>query len=326
MGFLLDHADQATFESQRDVVKNERRQNYENAPYGLVGQFIRTELYPDGHPYRLQTIGTPQDLDAARLDDVKAFFRTWYVPNNASLVVAGDIDKKKTLELVEKYFGPIPGAKIPARKAPPKVELSGVRTMRVSAAVELPRITLTWPTPAFFAPGDAELDLVAHILTSGKTSRLYKRLVYDLQIAQDVSAGQGSMEWCSSFSVGITLRAGKSVEEAQRIVDEELAKFAQEGPTAAELARAKTSITASFVYDIERNGGRANHINTYNHYTGDPNYIGKDMMRYGSATETALRDAAARYLPLGKRIVTVVTPDKTAPLAGRLDKVEGGSK
>jgi zinc protease len=326
MGFLLDHADQATFESQRDVVKNERRQNYENAPYGLVGQFIRSELYPEGHPYRLQTIGTPQDLDAARLDDVKAFFRTWYVPNNASLVVAGDIDKKKTLELVEKFFGPIPGAKIPARKAPPKVELTGVRTMRVSAAVELPRVTYTWPTPAYFLPGDAELDLVAHILTSGKTSRLYKRLVYDLQIAQDVSAGQGSMEWGSSFSITTTLRAGKSPDEAARIVDEELTKLMQEGPTAAELTRAKTSITASFVYDIERNGGRANHINAYNHYTNDPNYIGKDMMRYGSATENAIRDAAARYLPLGKRIVTVVTPDKSAPLAGRLDRVEGGGK
>jgi predicted Zn-dependent peptidase len=188
MGFLLSHVDQATFESQREVVKNERRQNYENAPYGLVFQYINERLYPASHPYHLLTIGTPKDLDAASLDDVKAFFRTWYLPNNATVVVAGDIDKAKTKALVEKYFGPIPAGTLPARNPVPDAKLTSEVRLDVAAGVELPRVYLSWLTPKMFAPGDAELDLVARVLSGGKTSRLYKRLVYDMQIAQDVSA------------------------------------------------------------------------------------------------------------------------------------------
>jgi zinc protease len=319
MAFLLSHADKSTFDSQRAVVKNERRQNYENAPYGLVWKFVREAVFPSPHPYHLLTIGTPEDLDAARIEDVQGFFRTWYVPNNASLVIAGDIDKATTRALVEKYFGAISPGPLPARKVPVAVERTQELQLNVSAAVELPRVVMAWATPAYYAPGDAELDLVAHVMTSGKTSRLYKRLVYDLQLCQDVSAGQGSMEWASVFSLSATIRPGKDVAEVRRIIDEELERFGREGPTEAELARAKTVIVAESVFELERDGGRANQINAYNHYTGNPNYLENDMMRFASATRDGIRDAATRFLQKRMRVVAAVNVDKTAPLAGRLD-------
>jgi predicted Zn-dependent peptidase len=318
MGFLLDHVDALTFAGQRDVVKNERRQNYENAPYGLVGEFIRAALFPEGHPYHLLTIGTPKDLDHATLEDVKAFFRTYYVPNNATLVIAGDIDKKKTAELVDKYFGPIPAAPSPPRPRIEPFSLQGETRLEVAAGVELPRVYVSWPTPAFFAPGDAELDLVGRVLTSGKSSRLYKRLVYDMQIAQDVSAGQSSMQLDSLFEITATARAGHSPEEILKVIDEELASFRANGPTDAELTRAKTITTSRIVFDLERDATRANLINVFNHYTGDPAYLPKELARYESATTGGVRDAAGRWLPADKRIVTLVKPDKSAPTAGKL--------
>jgi zinc protease len=327
MGFLLDHADQATFESQREVVKNERRQNYENAPYGLVWQGIREHLFPKDHPYHRQTIGTPADLDAAKLDDVRAFFRTWYVPNNASLVIAGDFERDAALALVQKYFGPIPkGAAVaPMRAKVPKAELAASKTLTFHARVELPRLVYAWQTPAFFAPGDADLDLVSHVLAAGKTSRLYKKLVYELQVAQDVSVSQSSMELGSIFSVTVTLRPGKTLDAAMAVVDQELERFRQEGPTDDELSRAKTSVVSDSIFGLEKVSGRGNHLNTYNHYTQTPNYFARDRMRTESATVLSVKEAAARYLAPTRRIVTRVEPDSAAPVAGRLDAVTGGA-
>jgi predicted Zn-dependent peptidase len=322
MGFLLDHADSATFTSQRDVVKNERRQNYENAPYGLVIQFVREELFPADHPYHLLTIGTPRDLDNASLDDVRSFFRTWYVPNNATLTIAGDFDKKKALELVEKYFGPIPGRKLPDRAAPPLPKLAGETKLEVEADVELGRVYVSWPTPAFYAGGDAELDLFAHVLTSGKTSRLYKRLVYDLQIAQDVAASQQSMQYASVFEIRATAKPGKTPAELLKVIDEELSSVRTAGIKDDELARAKKTIVSQMIFDQERVGARANTINTYNHYTGDPAFFPKDVARYESATKDAVRDASVKLTPPGARVVTIVTPTKGAPLAGRLVRAQ----
>jgi predicted Zn-dependent peptidase len=320
MGFLLDHADQDTFSSQRDVVKNERRQSYENQPYGLVLQYEREAVFPADHPYHYLTIGTPKDLDAASLGDVQSFFRTWYVPNNATLVVAGDIDKKKTLELVEKYFGPIPQRKLPDRKPPAPVKLEGETRLEVEADVELPRVYIAWATPAFFAQGDAELDLLAHVLSSGKTSRLYKRLVYDLQIAQDVAASQGSMQWGSVFEIRATAKPGKTAAELLKVIDEELASVRANGIKDDELARAKKDILSGMVFEVERMGSRANLANTYNHYVGDPAYFPKDVARYENGTKEAVKDAAVKLTPESSRVVTIVTPVKGAPLAGRLVK------
>ncbi len=326
MGFLLDHADEKTFASQRDVVKNERRQNYENAPYGLALAATRAELFPKGHPYHLLTIGTPEDLDAAKLEDVKSFFRTNYVPNNATLVLSGDFDPQKATALVEKYFGPIPrGADVPRKKPMPVARTTETR-IEIEAGVELPRVTLSWVTPPFFAPGDAELDLVGHVLTGGKTSRLYKRLVYDLQIAQSVGASQGSMELASAFEITATARPGHTTDELLKAIDEELVKLRDAGVKDDELARAKTSIASDTIFDAERSSSRANRLNTYVHYVGAPDYFAEDLARTQRATTASVGDAAKRFLPAKARVVTLVTPKVGAPIAGRVLRVTGGAR
>lgn len=321
MAYLLSHADEKTFASQRDVVKNERRQNYENAPYGLVSSFIHENLFPADHPYHLLTIGTPQDLDAASMNDVRAFFRANYVPNNATLVLSGDFDKKKAKELVEKWFGPIPRGKDVPRKKPVPVTLPGPVRIDVEAGVELARVYVAWPTPAFFADGDRDLDLVAHVLTSGKTSRLYKRLVYDLQIAQSVSASQSSMELGSMFEIVATAREGKSADELLKVIDEELAKLRANGVQDAELARAKTSFTTDIIFDMERSSARANRLNNYVHYTGNADYLATDLAKTNAATTTTVANAARTWLKEKERVVTLVQPKVGAPIAGKATKI-----
>jgi len=326
MGFLLDHADEKTFASQRDVVKNERRQNYENAAYGLVGQYIREELFPKDHPYHRLTIGNPADLDAATIEDVRAFFRKNYVPNNATLVLSGDFEPKKALALVEKYFGPIPRGQDVPRKKPAPVPHPREARIEVEAGVELPRVYVSWSTPPLFSPGDAELDLVSHVLSGGKTSRLYKRLVYDLQIAQSVSASQMSMELASVFEIVATAKPGHTAEELLKVIDEELAKLRTNGIDGGELSRAKTSILASSVFEIERSSARANRLNSYNHYVGDPSWLEKDMARTTTATPESVANVARTWLKEKDRVVTLVTAKKDAPIAGKVVNVKRGEK
>jgi predicted Zn-dependent peptidase len=324
MGFLLDHANQQTFASQREVVKNERRQNYENAPYGLVRKFVREAIFPPNHPYHLLTIGSPEDLDAASLEDVRGFFRTYYLPNNATLVIAGDIDKARTKQLVEKWFGPLKrGATPPVKKTPMPVALKSEKRLDVEAEVELARVQISWPTPPHYAPGDGELDLLANVLTTGKSSRLYKRLVYEMQIAQDVGSGQSSSQLASEFTVSVTLKKGKSPAEALKVVDEELAKVRVTPPSAAEMERARGKILTGMVFAMERVTARADAINHYNQLAGDPGYFERDIARYEKATAGDVQKAAATFLPPDKRVVTIVTPKPGAPRAGRL---VGGAK
>jgi zinc protease len=319
MGFLLDHANDETFKSQREVVKNERRQRYENAPYGLVGQFIRAALYPPSHPYHRLTIGTPEDLDGATFEDVKVFFKRYYVPNNATLVIAGDFQPAKAKELVARYFGPLPrGADAkPIRGAVPSPQTKETR-LEVEAGVTLPRLVISWVTPPQFAPGDAELDLVSSVLSSGKSSRLYKRLVYDMQIAQSVSASQSSSELASTFDISVTLQKDKSIDEAFKVVDEELDKLRAGGPTAAELERGRTQAIAALVFGMERVSGRADRLNMYNQRLGDPGYFEKDLARYEKAAIGDVSKAVAAYLPKDRRVVTFIRPVEGAPRAGRL--------
>jgi zinc protease len=320
MGFLLDHVDQLTFAGQRDVVKNERRQHYDNAPYGMVPQYLHEAVYPVGHAYHDLTIGTPHDLDAATLADVQTFFRTWYVPNNASLVIAGDIDKGATKALVAKYFGPIPKGSPPDRPgqaSPPTVVLSGDQRVVVEAGVELPRVYIAWPTPRALTAEDGRLDLVARILASGKTSRLYKRLVYDMQIAQDVSANQESHMLGSLFGIVATAQRGHTADELRAAIDLELATLRAGGVHDDELARAKTAIVSEMVFELERDASRAERVNYYAQDAGDPDFLRKDAARYQTATADEVADAVRTYLPEGRRVVVNVTPTKGAPIAGR---------
>lgn len=322
MAFLLDHADQATFEGQRNVVKNERRQNYENAPYGLVWQFLQAAVYPKDHPYHLLTIGTPEDLDAASLEDVKAFFRTFYVPNNATLVVGGDLDKTRAKELVAQYFAPIvpsPGMKPPPvhSKAMP-VTLTGEKILRVEANVELPRVVVTWPTPAALTADDMTLDVLSQVLSHGKTSRLYKRLVHELQIAQDVHASQSSSQLGSEFDITVTVQKGKTPEQALAEIDAELAKVRAQAPTAAEIERARTTLASGLVFRSERLTSRIDQLNYFNQYVGRPDFLGDVLAHYQSVTGEAVQKAASTHLPRDRRVVAIVTPNPSAPRAGRL--------
>jgi predicted Zn-dependent peptidase len=318
MGFLLDHVDEKTFAGQRDVVKNERRQNYENAPYGMLPIYLAEALFPPAHPYHHVAIGSPEDLDRASLEDVKQFFRTWYVPNNATLVVAGDIDPEQALKLVEQYFGPIPAGAPLAHAQAADVQLAGVERLQIEAGVQLPRLVLAWVTPAFFAKGDAELDLLAKVLAGSKTSRLYKRLVYDDQIAQDVSAFQASGQLASRFEIVATAKPGHTPDELLAAIDQELARVRDAGVEAVELERARTDFLASQAFGLEKEGTRADRINEYAHFAGDPGFLPRDIARYEGASAESVRDAARSLIPAGKRVEAVVLPTKGAPLAGRL--------
>jgi zinc protease len=319
MGFLLEHVDEQTFAGQREVVKNERRQNYENAPYGMVPRFVAEALYPPSHPYHHLTIGSPEDLNAATLDDVRQFFRAWYVPNNATLVIAGDIDPQATRDLVTKYFGPIPKGPAPDRlPPPPPVQRADETRLEIEAGVELPRVVIAWHSPAFFATGDADLDLLARVLAGGKTSRLYKRLVYDDQIAQDVMANQESAQLGSAFKIVATAKPGHTPEELLAAIDAEVAKVRDTGPTDAEIDRARATFLAHEAFSLEGVGARADVVSTYNHYLGDPAYLPKDIARYEGATSQSVREASRTWLPAGKRVVALVRPVKGAPLSGRM--------
>jgi zinc protease len=321
MGFLLDRPGfKETIDVQRDVVKNERRQRVENRPMGLVERVELEALYPPAHPYHHEVIGSMEDLTAASVDDVKAFFRTFYVPNNACLVIAGDFARDATKALVEKYFGPIPGGgPVPRRPAvmPPGATSHAVA---MEAKVQQPHLTLAYPTPANFAPGDRELDVLANVLGNGKSSRLYKRLVYDLKIAQSVSAAQDSSMLASAFEIEASPMPGHSLDELQKVIDEEIAKLQQTPVDDVELERAKNQIESGTVRALEPLIARAERLQHYNYLVGDPGYLGEDLRAYRAIDAEGVRRAAQSYLNPGARTVIAVEPNPDAPIMGRVVK------
>jgi len=313
MGFLLDTMTPKTVDAQRDVVKNERRQSVENQPYGIAQVLINEMLYPEGHPYHWPVIGYMEDLTAASYDDVVAFFKKFYAPSNASLVVAGDFDPAVARRLIEKWFSDIKAGPPPEPMPIPAAALTGRKTRTVGDQVQLPRLYLAWLTPRHLAPGDATLDVVADILAGGKNSRLYKRLVYDMQIAQDVSAFQASASLSSSFMIIATARPGHTAEELQKVIDEEIAKLQNEPPTAHELERSLNQIEASFYNRLERVGGfggKGDQLNAYYTETGDPDWFNEDLARYRALSASDIRAAAAEFLPLDRRVELTIVPEK----------------
>jgi zinc protease len=313
MGYLLDTMTPKTVDAQRDVVKNERRQSVENRPYGTAEVVIDELLYPEDHPYHWPVIGYMPDLTAASYDDVVAFFKTYYAPANASLVVAGDLDSEATRRLVEKWFGDVKRAPSPDPMSIPTAALAGVQKKTIADRVQLPRLYLAWLTPRHFQPGDAALDVVADVLAGGKNSRLYKRLVYDMQIAQDVRAFQASAALSSSFQVVATPRPGHTVAELQKVIDEEIQKLQREAPTAHEFERSVNQIESSFFNRLERVGGfggKADQLNAYYTETGNPGGFNDDLARYHRLSAADVRTAAAQFLPLDKRVELTVEPEK----------------
>src|SRR6266404_3462226 len=261
MGYLLDSLDQTALSNQQDVVHNERRQSYENRPYGIVEEAMFHALFPQGHPYRPAIIGSHVDIQAARLADVRDFFKRYYRPNNVTLVICGDFDTATAKRLVQRQFGSFKrGAEVP----PPAVSTPPLTTeqrLTVTDQIELERVDVAWLTPPKFKPGDAELSIAASILAGGKASRLYQKLVYELQVAQDVSADQDSYALTSIFAVQAVARAGHTAAELQPLVDVELAKLAADGPTVAEVERARNQIERSLYQGLQKVGGRADQLN-----------------------------------------------------------------
>ncbi len=317
MGYLLPALTEAKFTNQRDVVLNERRQNYENRPYGLAPMAMLAALYPPDHPYHWTTIGEIADLHAARLDDVQAFFRRYYHPANASIALAGDIDPERALALVSDYFGELPAgpAVTPVRA---ETTLAGEQRLLLEDRVELPRLYLSWLTPAMFAPGDAEQDLASDLLANGKTSRLYRRLVFDERIATDVSASQNSREIGGFMQIAATAAPGRTLAELDHAIMQELSHLAEDGPTADEMERGRVQAESQFIFRLQTVGGfggKSDQLNAYNVFVGDPSYFERDLDRYRRVTAASLREAVVNWLAGAPRVALSIVPRGKTELA-----------
>jgi zinc protease len=310
MGYLLPALTSEKFENQREVVLNERRQNYENRPYGLAGMAISEALFAPDHPYNWLTIGSADDLRAMQLDEVREFFTTYYHPTNASLSLAGDLDADEGFRLAEAYFGDLPPGRRPAPVVADATLAEGKRLV-LEDRVELARLYLAWHSPAMFTEGDAELDLTADLIAHGKTSRLYRSLVYEKQIAADVIAYQHSREISGVFQIAATAVPGVPLSDLYDEVVATVQSVATDGPTDAELERARAQTDAQFVYRIQTIGGfggKSDQLNAYNVFRGDPGYFGEDRVRYDSATRDGIAAAVRTWLVDRPHVALSVVP------------------
>jgi zinc protease len=297
---------------QRKVVQNERRQSYENRPYGRAELLVPETMYEPSHPYHWPVIGSHADLEAATVADVREFFDRFYRPSNASLVIAGDFVPAAARRLVDRYFGWLPARAAPTPVTATVRPLAENQRRSVPDRVQLPRLRVEWHSPALFAPGDAELDLAAQILGGGKSSRLYKSLVFDQRIAQDAWAYQSSLLLGSLFGVGVTAKPDQNLETLERAADEVIQRLATEGPTDAELERARNSHCADFFKSLDNLQTRADLLNHYERLLGDPGGMTEDLARFARATTRSVRDAFARMVA-GKHLILTIVPDESAP-------------
>jgi len=320
MGFLLPELTPAKVDLQRGVVQNERRQSYENQPYGLAEENILKRLYPPSHPYSWPVIGSMADLTAASLEDVQQFFRNYYTPNNATIAIGGDVHFAEVRRAVERWFGDIPRGPAVTRTPPPEVSLPADVYGTLEDRVQLPRVYDTWHTVKGFAPDDAALDVLTSILTSGKSSRLYKRLVYQLQIATQVRAFQDGGRIDGKLEIVATARPGHDLNELQRVIDEEVRTLAESGPTQREVERVQNATEAQFLDQMERVGGfggKANQLNFYQYFVGTPDYLQRDLERYRHVTPADVQRVARTYLLSAHRVVLSVVPRGHAELEAK---------
>ena len=326
MGWLLPALTDVRFETQRGVVLNERRQNYENRPYGLAQFALMQAMYPADHPYHWPTIGFPEDLAQATAEDCRRFFARYYHPGNASVAVAGDVDTAEVLTMVDELFGQIPSGEpvgpvvmAPARPARSRLVLED--------RVELARLYLAWPSPALFAAGDAELDLAADLIGNGRTSRLYRRLIHERRIATELAAGQSSREGGGTFQIIASAAPGRSLDELEAAILEEIEGFVTDGPSVEDVERGRAQAEAAFVHRLQTLGGfggKADQLNAYNTYLGVPDGFDTDLERYLSASADRLRDEASHWLQPGNVTCLSVVPHgkRDLALAGS-DLIEG---
>ena len=317
MGYLLPALSDQKFNNQRDVVLNERRQNYENRPYGLAGMALSSAMYAPDHPYHWPTIGSAEDIRAASLDLVREFFQTYYHPANASLSLAGDVETERAFDLAEAYFGALPAGPTVDRV---RIEagLSESANLLLEDRVELPRLYLGWHSPAMFAPEDAELDIVADVLAHGKTSRLYKTLVYERRVAADVSAYQHSREMGGQFQIVATASAGVALPELHTAIMSAVAELAGNGPTQSEIERGIAQTEAQFIYRLQTVGGfggKGDQLNAYNTFIDDPGYFDRDRQRYFDVTSKGAAAAVTRWLVEAPSVSLSVVPRGRRDLA-----------
>ncbi len=319
MGFLLPALTDAKFENQREVVLNERRQNYENRPYGFAGMALAASLYPPDHPYAWMTIGGADDIRAARLDDVRAFFQTYYRPRNASLAIAGDVDTDQVLAMASDYFGPLEAGEeppgVPADAPPP---ITSERRLLLEDRVELPRLYIAWHSPSLFGEDDAELDLVSELLAGGKTSRLYRTLVYEQRMATEIAVSQSSREIGGFFQIVATAAPGRTLAELERAISDAVARLGADGPSAGEMDRCQAQAEASFIYRLQTVGGfggKGDQLNAYNVYVGDPGFFGADLARYQRVTPEGIQRVTRDWLRPDARVLLSVVPRGQTQLA-----------
>ena len=315
MGFLIPEITAEKVDLQRGVVQNERRQRVDNQPYGLAEENILSLLYPAGHPYSWPVIGSLADLQAASIDDVRNFFRTNYAPNNATIVIAGAISPAEARRLVEKWFGDIPrGPEVPRNNpAPFTLPRNAYRTLE--DRVQLPRVYNAWHTQRAYGDDDASLQILADILAGGRSSRLYRRLVYELQIANQVGAYHDALKMDGSFRLSATARPGHDLNELQREIDAQVRMIADSGPTVREVQRAQNQTESGFLDGMETVLSKADQLNQYQYFVGTPDWFQQDLERYRRVTPADVQRVARQYLANAHRVVVSVVPQGRQNLA-----------
>jgi zinc protease len=311
MGHLLPTMDQQKLDLQRDVVKNERRERVDNVPYGRADEVIYRALFPAGHPYSWDVIGSMDDLSAASLEDVKGFFREYYAPNNATIAIVGDFKRDSALAWVRRYFGDIPRGSTPiVRPSVPSFTVPRDTFLVLEDKVQLPRIYYTWHGVKVYSKDDAALDLLSYILAGDKNSRLYKRLVYDLQIAQDVSAYNADLHLDGYFQVVATPKPGQAPARVAEVMNEEIASVVANGISERELTRARNTTIAGMLDRLASVLGKSDALDTYAYFAGTPDFVQQDAARYEHVTAADIQRVAREYLGAHKVVLTIVPEGK----------------
>lgn len=293
--------------NQIDVVRNERRQRYDDVPYGKTRFAVAAALYPEGHPYRYMTIGKHEDLTSASVEDVKNFFKTWYVPANATIAISGDFDRKTAHALVDKWFGKFPKSEKPKVVAAPAPAIKTTETTVSDGFAKLRQIQFVWISPANFGEGDAELDIAANALSQEGPGRLYRELVYT-GLAQGVSAFQAGAGFSGTFQVTVTLRGDSDPAVVRKVVFAEVDRLTKELLSPKDLARVVADNEAGTIRRLETAFGRAETLQWYNHFVGDPDRVTWDLDRYRKATPEAIRTVAAKYLGADRVVIVTTNP------------------
>ena len=320
MGFFLDAVTQTKFENQRDTVKNERQENYENRPYGLLYERVKEALYPEGHPYSWSTIGHIEDLNRVDVNDLKKFFLRWYGPNNATLTIGGDFDESLTKEWIVKYFGSIPRGPEVNQPEKPTVTLKENRYISLEDRVHLPLLHIAFPTVHLFHPDEAPLDVLMFALGRGETSLLYKNMVKN-QIAVQATANHGCLELACTFAITALPNpaSGKTLADLERIARDSLAEFENRGITTDDVERVKTTIVSGMIFGLESVAGKVAQLAQYQTYTKRPDYMRADIERYQNVTTADVMRVYRQYLKGKPAVVMSIVPHGATQLTARPD-------